>query len=79
MSVTVSEARKSMFGLIEQVNNDRTEIEITSKRGDAVLISRAELDARSTRPRISCGRRPTQSDCSRAFVRRVRVRPSSTS
>jgi len=45
MSVTASEARKSLFGLIEQVNNDRTEVEITSKRGDAVLLSRAEFDA----------------------------------
>ena len=45
MSVTASEARKGLFGLIEQVNNDRTEIEITSKRGDAVLLSRAEFDA----------------------------------
>ena len=45
MSITASEARKSLFGLIEQVNNDRTEIEITSKRGDAVLLSRAEFDA----------------------------------
>jgi antitoxin YefM len=45
VSITASEARKSLFGLIEQVNNDRTEIEITSKRGDAVLLSRAEFDA----------------------------------
>ena len=45
MSVSASEARKGLFGLIEQVNNDRVEIEITSKRGDAVLLSRAEFDA----------------------------------
>lgn len=32
------EARKNLFPLIEQVNEDRTPVEITSKRGDAVLI-----------------------------------------
>lgn len=45
MSVTASEARKNLFPLIEQVNEDRTAVEITSRRGDAVLISRAEYDA----------------------------------
>lgn len=45
MSVTASEARKNLFPLIEQVNADRTSVEITSRRGDAVLISRAEYDA----------------------------------
>ena len=45
MSVTASEARKNLFPLIERVNEDRTAIEITSRRGDAVLISRAEYEA----------------------------------
>lgn len=45
MTVTASEARRNLFPLIEQVNNDRQPIEITSKRGDAVLISRADYDA----------------------------------
>lgn len=45
MAVTASEARKNLFPLIEQVNEDRTPVEITSRRGDAVLISRAEFDA----------------------------------
>ena len=40
MAVTASEARKNLFPLIEQVNTDRRAIEITSKRGDAMLISR---------------------------------------
>jgi antitoxin YefM len=30
---------------IEKVNEDRTPIEITSRRGDAVLLSRADYDA----------------------------------
>ena len=45
MAITASEARKNLFPLIEQVNDDRTAVEITSKRGSAVLMSRAEYDA----------------------------------
>ena len=45
MAVTASEARKNLFSLIEQVNQDRTPVEISSRRGDAVLISRDEFDA----------------------------------
>lgn len=39
MAITASEARRNLFPLIEQVNDDRTPIEITSKRGDAVLMA----------------------------------------
>jgi antitoxin YefM len=45
MAITASEARKNLFPLIEQVNDDRTPVEITSRRGSAVLISRDEYDA----------------------------------
>lgn len=45
MAITASEARKNLFPLIEQVNDDRKAVEITSKRGSAVLMSRAEYDA----------------------------------
>jgi antitoxin YefM len=45
MAMTASAARKNLFPLIEQVNNDRQPIEITSKRGDAVLMSRADYEA----------------------------------
>ena len=45
MAITASEARKNLFPLIEQVNNDRRPVEITSKRGDAVLLSRDDYDA----------------------------------
>lgn len=45
VAMTASEARKNLFPLIEQVNNDRQPIEITSKRGDAVLMSRADYEA----------------------------------
>lgn len=45
VAITASEARKNLFPLIEQVNDDRQPVEITSKRGDAVLLSRADYDA----------------------------------
>ena len=43
--VSVSEARANLFGLIERVNEDAAPVEITSRRGDAVLISRNEFEA----------------------------------
>lgn len=45
MAVTASEARKNLFPLIERVNEDHTHVEITSRKGDAVLMSRADFDA----------------------------------
>ncbi|MFC9693571.1 type II toxin-antitoxin system Phd/YefM family antitoxin [Kribbella sp. NPDC056951] len=39
MAITASAARKNLFPLIQQVNEDHTPVEITSKGGDAVLIS----------------------------------------
>jgi len=45
VAITASEARKNLFPFIEQVNDDRQPVEITSKRGDAVLLSRADYDA----------------------------------
>lgn len=45
MAITATEARKNLFPLIEQVNDERTAVEITSRHGDAVLVSREEYDA----------------------------------
>lgn len=45
MPVTASEARKHLFPLIERVNDDHEPVEITSRRGDAVLVSRADWEA----------------------------------
>jgi antitoxin YefM len=39
MSITASEARRNLFPLIEEVNNDHTVVEIVSRRGNAVLMS----------------------------------------
>jgi antitoxin YefM len=45
MPITASEARRNLFPLIEQVNDDRRPIVITSKRGTAVLMSLTDYDA----------------------------------
>lgn len=45
VAITASEARRDLFGLIERVNLDHTEVEIISKRGSAVLMSKDEYDA----------------------------------
>ncbi len=45
MSITATAARKDLYRLIEEVNADHTEIEITSKHGNAFLISAHELNA----------------------------------
>ena len=45
MAITATEARKNLFPLIEKVNEDRVPIEIMSRRGNAVLISKADYDA----------------------------------
>lgn len=45
MAITASEARRELFPLIEKVNDDRSPIEITSKRGNAVLMSAGEYAA----------------------------------
>lgn len=45
MAVTASEARKHLFPLVGPVDNDRKPVEITSRHGDAVLLSREDYDA----------------------------------
>jgi antitoxin YefM len=45
MTVTASEARRNLFPLIEQVNEDHAPVEITSRRGHAVLISLADYES----------------------------------
>jgi antitoxin YefM len=44
-AISASEARKSLFPLIERVNEDHTPIEIVSKRGNAVLVSEEDSDS----------------------------------
>ncbi len=45
MSITASEARKELFPLIKQVNDDHDVIEIVSKHGNAVLMSAEDYAA----------------------------------
>jgi antitoxin YefM len=45
MAITATEARRSLARLIERVNLDRAEVEITSKNRSAVLMSKDEYDA----------------------------------
>jgi antitoxin YefM len=42
---TASKARANLFGLIERVNKDHLPKIITSKNGDAVLISKEDWDS----------------------------------
>lgn len=45
MSRSASEARKTLFPLIERVNDDRTAVEIVSRKGNAVLMPADEYAA----------------------------------
>ena len=45
MVITASQARSQLFPLIEQVNNDSTPVVITSKKGNAVLVSESEWES----------------------------------
>ncbi|WP_284706358.1 type II toxin-antitoxin system Phd/YefM family antitoxin [Micromonospora phytophila] len=44
-AISASEARKRLFPLIEQVNQDHAPIEIVSKHGNAVLVSKEDWDS----------------------------------
>ncbi|OBA83536.1 prevent-host-death family protein [Mycobacterium sp. 1164966.3] len=45
MAISASEARQRLFPLLEQVNNDHQPVRITSKAGDAVLMSADDYDS----------------------------------
>jgi antitoxin YefM len=45
MAITATAARKDLYRLIEEVNADHSEIEITSKNGSAFLVSAHEYNA----------------------------------
>jgi len=44
-SLSASEARANLFSLVEQVNKDHIPREITSRKGNAVLLSKADWDS----------------------------------
>jgi antitoxin YefM len=45
MSISASEARQRLFPLLEQVNTDHQPVRITSRSGDAVLMSADDYDS----------------------------------
>ena len=45
MPISASEARQRLFPLLEQVNTDHEPVRITSKGGDAVLMSADDYDS----------------------------------
>lgn len=44
-AITASEARRNLFGLIQQVNDDHAAVEVVSKNGNAILLSKDDYDA----------------------------------
>lgn len=44
-AITASDARRNLFGLIQQVNEDHASVEVVSKHGNAVLLSKSDYDA----------------------------------
>jgi antitoxin YefM len=45
MSISASEARQRLFALLQHVNTDHQPVRITSKAGDAVLMSADDYDS----------------------------------
>jgi antitoxin YefM len=45
MAISASEARSRLFPLIQQVNDDHVPVRISSKGGDAVLMSARDFDS----------------------------------
>lgn len=44
-AITATEARKRLFGLIQQVNDDHSAVEVVSRHGNAVILSKDDYDA----------------------------------
>ena len=47
-TITASDARKSLFPLLGQVNEDHSAVTITSKAGNGVLLSEEDYEAWQT-------------------------------
>lgn len=44
-AITATDARKTLFGLIQQVNDDHTAVEVVSRHGNVVIMSKDDYDA----------------------------------
>lgn len=71
MTITAAEARRGLYQLLAQVNDDAVPVEITSRGGDAVLLSRAEYDALVTTAHLL--RSPANAARLMASVRRAEL------
>ena len=71
MSITASEARKRLFPLIEQVNDDRAAVEIVSKRGTAYLVPAEEY--RSLRETVHLLQSPKNAERLRDSIAQARA------
>jgi len=47
-TLTAEQARQQLFPLLEQVNEDHSEIRIVSAKGNGVLVSEADFEAWQT-------------------------------
>ncbi|BBY96870.1 type II toxin-antitoxin system Phd/YefM family antitoxin [Mycolicibacterium fallax] len=74
MSISASEARQRLFPLLEQVNTDHEPVRITSKAGDAVLMSADDFD--SWQETVYLLRSPENARRLMEAVARDRARPS---
>ncbi|MEU6817304.1 type II toxin-antitoxin system prevent-host-death family antitoxin [Streptomyces sp. NPDC046860] len=45
MTISASEARRDLFPLIKRVNDDHTPVRISSRSGDAVLMSAEDYES----------------------------------
>lgn len=48
VTITASDARKSLFPLLGQINEDHSAVTITSKAGNGVIISEEDYEAWQT-------------------------------
>jgi len=70
MAISATAARKNFYRLIEEVNADHNEIEITSKSGSAFLVSAHEYNA--LRETAYLLRSPANAARLAAYARQVR-------
>ena len=69
-AISASEARKTLFGIIQQVNDDHAPVEVVSKHGNAVILSKADYDAMTETAYLL--RNPTNADRLLASMERAR-------
>ncbi|MCL2780874.1 MAG: type II toxin-antitoxin system prevent-host-death family antitoxin [Actinomycetia bacterium] len=51
-AITATEARKTLFGLIARVNADHAPVEVVSRHGNAVIMSKDDYDAMTETARL---------------------------